>query len=253
MRFAVITLFEAQVQSVVAGGVVGRAAERGLMSLECINPRDYSDNSHRRVDDRPFGGGPGMVMSYQPLRRSIDVAKERLGVQARVIGLTPQGKPFQQNDAERLARLPALVLVAGRYEGMDERVAETRFDEELSIGDYVLSGGEIAATVIVDAVTRLLPGVLGDADSASQDSFSDGLLDCPHYTRPEEIDGMAVPPVLLGGDHAKIARWRRKQALGRTWLRRPDLIERQELTADDAQLLQEFLAESSGSVCIEND
>ncbi len=249
MQFYVVTLFETQVRSVTASGVVGRAAGRGQIGLSCLSPRDFTRPPGGRVDDRPFGGGPGMVMSYQPLVDAIDAAVASSAVRPRVIGLTPQGKRFTQADAGRLAAEEALVLVAGRYEGIDERVAEARFDEELSIGDYVLSGGEIAATVVIDAVTRLLPGVLGDEDSASLDSFSDGWLDHPHYTRPDVVDGNKAPEVLLSGDHAGIAKWRRKQALGRTWLRRRDLVDEADMSAEDQTLLQEFLAEvkSSGS------
>lgn len=242
MKIRVVTLFVDQVRAVVGSGVVGRAAADGVIDLRCINPRDFVDNSQRRVDDRPYGGGPGMVMQYEPMVAAIRHA--RAGTDAPVIGLSPQGRPFTQLDAQRLAELPGFVLVAGRYEGIDERVAAAEFDEEISLGDFVLSGGEIPAMAIVDAVTRLLPGVLGAADSAEQDSFSDGLLDCQHYTRPDEVEGRAVPRVLLSGDHAAIDRWRRKQSLGRTWQRRPDLLESAKLSGEDLRLLEEYMTES---------
>ena len=244
MQIHVVTLFVDQVRSVIGSGVVGRAAADGLMDLQCVNPRDFATDARRRVDDRPYGGGPGMVMQYAPLVAAIRHARAAAGTQTRVIGLGPQGRLFTQKDAQRLSRLPCLVLVAGRYEGIDERVVAAEFDEEISLGDFVLSGGEIPAMAIVDAVTRLIPGVLGAADSAAQDSFSEGLLDCPHYTRPEIVEGRSVPEVLLTGDHAAISRWRRKQALGRTWQRRPELLDGMRLSGDDAGLLAEFKAES---------
>ena len=203
--------------------------------------RDYTSDRHRTVDDRAFGGGPGMVLKVQPLSAAICAARTAAGPQARVIFLSPQGKRFEQQDAVRLADSAGTVLVAGRYEGVDERVIETEVDEELSIGDYVLSGGELPALVVIDAVARLLPGALNDAESAAEDSFMHGLLDYPHYTRPEEIDGRQVPQVLVNGDHAAIRRWRRQQALGRTWLRRPELLEKLELNADERSWLDEFI------------
>ena len=242
MQIAVVTAFDALITPTVTHGVVGRAADRGLLNVACINPRDYALRADGRIDDRPFGGGPGMVMAYEPLEHAVRAAQDWLDAPAPVIGLTPQGRPFDQQRAAALATLDGLILVPGRYEGIDERVAEHVFDEELSIGDYVLSGGELAAAVVIDAVTRLLPGVLGDSESASHDSFSGGLLDWPHYTRPEEVAGHAVPAVLLSGDHARIARWRRQQALGRTWQRRPDLLAAQELGEDDRRLLDEYIA-----------
>ncbi|MGH8402880.1 MAG: tRNA (guanosine(37)-N1)-methyltransferase TrmD [Gammaproteobacteria bacterium] len=214
-----------------------------MLKVKGWNPRDYTTDKHRTVDDRPFGGGPGMVMKVEPLRAAIHAAQKAAGRKAPVMYLTPQGKRFEQRDARRLAAMDALVLVAGRYEGVDERVIETEVDEELSIGDYVLSGGELPALVVIDALARLLPGALGDEDSAVQDSFMNGLLDYPHYTRPEEIDGSCVPDVLMNGDHAAIRRWRVKQALGRTWLRRPELLEKLELNADERELLNEFIRE----------
>ncbi len=240
MQFQIVSLFGDNVAAGLRGGVVGRAIESGRIGLHVVNPRDFSDDANRRVDDRPYGGGPGMVLQYAPLVAAIRAARAALPAGSPVVGLTPQGRPFVQADAERLARLPGLIVVAGRYEGIDERVAEAEFDEELSLGDFVLSGGEIAAMAVVDAVTRLLPGVLGAAESAGEDSFGEGLLEHPHYTRPERIEGREVPPVLIGGDHAAIARWRRKQSLGRTQLRRPDLLAGRRLSAADEALLREF-------------
>ena len=242
MDIQVVTLFPEMVMTLAGYGVTGRAIDNDVVQLGCINPREHSDDVHRTVDDRPFGGGPGMVMSYGPSVRAIRAATARQPGARRVL-LSPQGRRFDQAAAARLAQLPALVLVAGRYEGLDERIIEAEIDEELSLGDFVLSGGELAAMAVIDAVARLLPGVLGHADSAAQDSFSDGLLEHPHYTRPPEIEGRAVPPVLISGDHAAIARWRRKQALGRTWLRRPDLLAAARLSDDDERLLSEFQAE----------
>lgn len=242
MRIDVVTLFPEMVQALGQYGITGRAVERGLLDLVTWNPRDYTCDRHRTVDDRPYGGGPGMVMKYAPLRDAIRAARVA-GTGARVIYLTPQGRKLDQKGVRVLAAYPSLILVAGRYEGIDERVVDSLVDEEWSIGDYVLSGGELAAMVVVDAVARLLPGALGDEDSAQQDSFEEGLLDYPHYTRPEEIDGMRVPAVLLGGDHQAVHRWRHKQALGRTWLRRPDLLDRVELDGEQRRLLDEFIRE----------
>ncbi len=242
MDVSVVTLFPDLVLPTAEHGVVGRAAERGLLTLNCVNPRDHAERADRRVDDRPFGGGPGMVMAFRPLKNAIDAARHAVGDNAPVVGLTPQGEVFDQAKARALAALPGLILVPGRYEGIDERLAAAEFDEELSIGDYVLSGGELAAAVVIDAVTRLLPGVLGAEDSATTDSFSDGLLDWPHYTRPETIEGHAVPPVLVGGNHREIARWRRRAALGRTWERRPDLLAGRALDPLDRELLDEYIA-----------
>lgn len=244
MQFAVVSLFPEFVAEVMRHGVVGRASERGLVTLICENPRDFADDPHRTVDDRPYGGGPGMVMKFEPAGRAIAAARERLRGGAPVVYLTPSGRRFDQATARRYAALDGLVLVAGRYEGIDERLVTAAVDEELSLGDFVLSGGEIAAMAVIDAVTRLLPGVLGDAESAAQDSFMDGLLDCPHYTRPERVAGQEVPPVLLSGDHAAISRWRCKQALGRSFLRRPDLLNKVELDREQQSLLDEFLKES---------
>jgi tRNA (guanine37-N1)-methyltransferase len=243
MQIAVVSIFPEMVGQIAEYGVVGRAKERGLLALTCDNPRDHADDPHRTVDDRPYGGGPGMVLKYEPAARAIHAARDRLPKGSPVVCLSPQGRVFDQAAAGRYAELPGLILLAGRYEGIDERLIENEVDEELSLGDFVLSGGEIAAMAVIDAVARLLPGVLGDDESAQQDSFMEGLLDHPHYTRPEVIDGKRVPAVLLSGDHARIARWRYKQALGRSYLRRPDLVQKMNLDREQRQLLDEFLKE----------
>lgn len=243
MRIEVVTLFPEMFRAVQEFGITGRALERGLMTLGMHNPRDFTRDRHRTADDRPYGGGPGMVMLAQPLRDAIGAARADAGSGARVVYLSPQGRRVTQALLHGAAHGPPLVLVCGRYEGVDERVIAAEVDEEWSIGDYVLSGGEIAAMAVVDGITRLLPGALGHEDSAQLDSFSDGLLDYPHFTRPEEFDGQRVPQVLLSGDHQAIARWRRKQALGRTWLRRPDLLEQLELDPEAEALLAEFMRE----------
>ncbi len=246
MQISVVSLFPDQVSTIAEFGVVGRAIQRELVSLAVENPRDYTTDAHRTVDDRPYGGGPGMVMKYEPVAAAIDAATAGLpgdGRNGPVIYLSPQGEVFDQATARRYAAMPGLVLLAGRYEGIDERLIETHVDEEVSLGDFVLSGGEIAAMAMIDAIVRLLPGVLGDDESAEQDSFMNGLLDHPHYTRPEAIAGKTVPDVLTSGDHQAIARWREKQALGRTFLRRPDLIEKLALTDGQQALLDEFMKE----------
>ncbi len=243
MRFDVVTLFPEMVAAAAGYGVIGRAIERNIVSLSVWNPRDYTQDRHRTVDDRPYGGGPGMVMKYQPLHDAVNAAKQGCVESAKVVYLSPQGKPVTQALLSEASKIPHIILVAGRYEGIDERFVELDCDEEWSIGDYVISGGELAALVVIDAVTRLLPGVLGDEDSAQQDSHSDGLLDCPHFTRPEQIEGRSVPEVLLGGNHADIERWRMKQALGRTWQRRPDLLKKKNLSAEQENLLREFIVE----------
>lgn len=225
MRIEVVTLFPGMIAALNEWGVIGRAIRGGVLELASRNPRDYAHDAHRTVDDRPYGGGPGMVMMVQPLRDAIHAARAAAGGPCRVVYLSPQGRRFDQRRAGELAAAgEALVLVAGRYEGIDERVIDSEIDEELSIGDYVLSGGELAAAVIIDAVTRLLPGALGDEESAQRDSFTTGLLDHPHYTRPREIDGRAVPEVLLGGNHREIGEWRARAALERTRRKRPDLV-----------------------------
>ena len=243
MQVQVVTIFPEMVRTIAEYGVVGRAVERDLLRIGCQNPRDFATDTHRTVDDRPYGGGPGMVMKYEPAVAAISAAKELQPADAPVVCLTPQGRAFDQAVAGRFAAMPGIILLAGRYEGIDERVIETHVDVELSLGDFVLSGGEIAAMAVIDAVARLLPGVLGDDMSAAEDSFMQGLLDHPHYTRPEAIDGQAVPEVLLSGDHEKIARWRYQQALGRSFERRPDLVEKLELTEEQRKLLDEYLAE----------
>lgn len=242
MRIEVISLFPELVEQVTRHGMPRIAVETGQLVLSTRNPRDYSTNRWRRVDDRPYGGGPGMVMEPEPLAASVAAAKASLG-DVPVVALSPQGERFDQRWAERLSAAPGMVLLCGRYEGLDERFVADQVDFELSLGDFVLSGGELAAMVVVDAVARLLPGVLGHAGSAENDSFSAGLLDHPHYTRPEDWRGCGVPEVLMSGDHARIARWRLKQALGQTWLKRPDLLDQVELDAQKKGLLAEFIRE----------
>jgi tRNA (guanine37-N1)-methyltransferase len=242
VRIDVVTLFPDLFEIATRFGVTGKAVQRGVVELGLWNPREFTTDRHRTVDDRPYGGGPGMVMMVQPLRDAIRAARA-VAPRSKVIYLSPQGRRLDQAGVRELTARSGLILVAGRYEGIDQRVIDNDIDEEWSIGDYVLSGGELAAMVVIDAVTRLLPGVLGHDQSAEQDSFAAGLLDHPHYTRPEVIDDMRVPEVLLGGDHAVIARWRLKQALGRTWLQRPDLLERMDLSEQQRQLLDEFKSE----------
>jgi tRNA (guanine37-N1)-methyltransferase len=246
MRFEVVTLFPELIQLGLKFGVLGRAVERGIVSVGCEDPRLHTRDVHRTVDDRPYGGGPGMVLTPKPMSAAIDAAAARVPAGTPRVYLSAQGVPFRQALAEEWSKLPALVLVAGRYEGLDERVIESRIDREVSVGDYVLSGGEFPALAVIDAVARLLPGVLGDERSNVEESFGAGLLDWPHYTRPVEFEGRTVPEVLQGGHHADIQRWRLKQAVARTWLRRPDLIARGGLAVDAAELLDEFLAEREG-------
>jgi tRNA (guanine37-N1)-methyltransferase len=251
MRFDVVTLMPAMFEALTGEGVVGRAIERGVAELRLWNPRDYTEDVHRTVDDRPYGGGPGMVMKYQPLQLAIEAA-QLASPRAKVIYLSPQGGRFDQSVARRMAQSGRpLMLIAGRYEGIDERIIERYVDEEWSIGDYVLSGGELPAMVLLDTVIRLLPGVLGDADSAEQDSFMDGLLDCPHYTRPETVDGMTVPAVLQSGNHEAIRRWRLQQALSRTWRRRNDLLQDRPLTPEEEKFLAEIIAASGDAEQVE--
>ena len=242
MRVDVVTLFPDELRRSVEYGVTGRAIEAGLVELYCWNPRDYAGDKRGTVDDRPFGGGPGMVMMVEPLTRCLDAVEADAGP-APVIHLSPQGRRLDQALVARLAHRDRIVLLCGRYEGIDERLIETRVDEEISIGDYVLSGGELAAGVIIDAVTRLQPGALGKQASAAQDSFTTGLLDCPHYTRPEKLGELGVPAVLMSGDHGNVDRWRLKQSLGRTWLRRPELLAERTLSAPERALLEEFIAD----------
>lgn len=243
MRIDVISLFPPMFEAVSAHGITGRAVKSGLLRLRMWNPRDYTEDRHRTVDDRPYGGGPGMLMLIEPLARAIQAARLEQDNQAKVIYLSPQGRRLDHAGVLELSKREGMILLAGRYEGIDERLLETEVDEEWSIGDYVLSGGELAAMVLIDAVTRQLPGVLGDEDSAQQDSFVEGLLDCEHYTRPEVYAGRKVPEVLLSGDHEKIRRWRLKRSLGRTWLLRPDLLEKLLLNGEQKQLLEEFRQE----------
>ncbi len=246
MELHAVTLMPEFVRSVTEWGVTGRALQRGLMALRTWNPRDYTHDVHRTVDDRAYGGGPGMVMKAGPLCAAVSDARAAAPPRTPVIYLSPQGRRVDQALLRAHGRAPGLILVAGRYEGVDERFVELEVDEEWSLGDYVLSGGELAAMVVVDALARLQPGALGDGDSAAQDSFSEDLLDCPHYTRPEQFAGRRVPAVLLSGDHAAIARWRRREALGRTWARRPDLLARVRLGDDDSALLDEYRRERGG-------
>ncbi len=243
MQFALVSLFPEMFTAVSEHGITGRAVTQGLVTLSHFNPRDYTVDRHRTVDDRPYGGGPGMLMKIDPLQQAIAAAREATGPGAKVIYLSPQGAPFNHHRALALAGEEALILVAGRYEGVDERLIEAEVDAELSIGDYVLSGGELAAMVVIDAVTRQLPGALGHDASAGEDSYADGLLDCPHYTRPEEYQGRRVPEVLLSGNHEEIRRWRLKQSLGRTYERRPDLLEGRAMTPEEETLLAEYLRE----------
>lgn len=247
MWFGVVTLFPEMFEAVTGFGVTGRAVRNGLIGVQCWNPRDFTLDKHRTVDDRPYGGGPGMLMKVQPLRDAIHAAKAVAGEGVKVIYLSPQGRRLDHNGVQELATCEKLILVAGRYEGIDERLIETEIDEEWSLGDFVLSGGELPAMTLIDAVSRLVPGVLGHQDSAVEDSFCDGLLDCPHYTRPEQFGGMQVPEVLLGGNHEEIRRWRLKQQLGRTWKRRPELLDSLELTVEQQSLLKEYIRETEGS------
>lgn len=243
LKIGIVSLFPEMFAAVTDYGVTGRAVAAGLVSLQCWNPRDYADNKHLNVDDKPYGGGPGMVMQVAPLQAAIRAARIELGADARVIYLSPQGRRLDEAGVNELAGYDKLIFVAGRYEGIDERLLSSDIDEEWSIGDYVLSGGELPAMVFIDVLARRQPGVVGDAESVTADSFVDGLLDYPHYTRPEEFAGQRVPEVLMSGNHEQIRRWRLKQALGRTWQRRPDLLEKRDLSASERALLDEFLQE----------
>jgi len=251
VRIDVVSLFPHMFDALTQDGITGRAIERGLLQLAVTNPRDFTTDRHQTVDDRSYGGGPGMVMKLPPLRDAINAAREAQAGETKVIYMSPQGRRLDQAKVAELLQMPNLILVAGRYEGVDERLIESQVDEEISIGDYVLSGGELASMVVIDAVTRLLPGALGHEDSAQQDSFTAGLLDYPHYTRPEVVDGMVVPEVLCSGNHQAISRWREQQALGRTWLRRPDLLVGVELNEEQQQLLDEFVREYKDRECKE--
>ena len=247
MRFDIISLFPELFAPFLTCGVTRRAFERRQVDVRLWNLRDFAQGNYRRVDDRPFGGGPGMVMKIQPLEDALAAVKADLGGAAKVIYLSPQGRQLTQQGVRELASEQALILIVGRYEGIDERFIEAHVDEEWSIGDYVLSGGELPAMVLIDAVTRLLPGALGHADSAEEDSFSDGLLDCPHYTRPEVYEGKRVPDVLLSGNHEHIRRWRLQQALGRTWERRADLLDSRSLSGEEKKLLEEYIRQRDDS------
>lgn len=243
MRIAVVSLFPQMIREALDHGVIGRARERGVFEVDCFDPRDYTADAHRTVDDRPYGGGPGMVLMALPVRSAIRAAAAVLPPGSRRVYLGADGRKFEQSMAREACRWPGLVLVAGRYEGLDERLIEHEIDEEWSIGDYVLSGGELPALVVIDAIVRLMPGTLGSSESALQESFSDGLVDWPHYTRPQALDGQAVPAVLASGDHAAIHRWRLQQALGRTWLRRPELLKLRGMSDEERELLEEFKIE----------
>ena len=240
MHFAVVSLFPEMFAAVSEHGISGRAIAQGQVTLDVCNPRDYATDRHRTVDDRPYGGGPGMLMKIEPLAQAIAEARAKVGAGSKVIYLSPQGQRFDHTGAVDLAQLDSLILVAGRYEGVDERLIQAEVDEELSIGDYVLSGGELAAMVVIDAVTRQIPGVLGHELSAQQDSFAEGLLDCPHYTRPEQYGESRVPEVLLSGNHESIRRWRLQQALGRTQERRPELLRERGLSPEEEELLAAY-------------
>lgn len=243
MRIEVVTLFPEMFQAITEHGISSRALKNDLLQLGFQNPREYATDRHRTVDDRPYGGGPGMVMMVSPLREAIRAAREKAGSASRVIYLSPQGRKLDQSGLAELSERPGLIMVCGRYEGVDERLIRNEVDEEWSIGDYVLSGGELAAMVLIDGLIRLLPGALGHEASAERDSFSEGLLDYPHYTRPQTIAGDTIPAVLMSGDHAAIERWRQKQALGRTWLRRPELLDNLQLDQQQQNLLAEFIRE----------
>jgi tRNA (guanine37-N1)-methyltransferase len=243
MQLGIVSLFPQMFDAITKYGVTGRAVTQGKLTIDYWTPRDFATDKHQTVDDRPYGGGPGMVMKVEPLQQAICAAKQQLGEQTKVAYMSPQGRKLDQQGLQELATRDAMIFVAGRYEGIDERLISEAIDEEWSIGDYVLSGGELAAMTIIDGMARLLPGVLGDEESAQQDSFMDGLLDHPHYTRPERLADQSVPEVLLSGDHEAIRKWRLKQALGRTWLRRSDLLEAKSLSSEQSALLEQFIAE----------
>ena len=247
MQVEVISIFPEMFSALTEYGITSRAVKQGILQLNCWNPRSFTEDRHQTVDDRPFGGGPGMVMKIEPLERALAAAKQAVNGRAKVIYLSPQGRQLKQAAVTELAKESAMILIAGRYEGIDERFIEAHVDEEWSIGDYVLSGGELPAMVLVDAVTRLLPGALNHADSAEEDSFTDGLLDCPHYTRPVEYAGKRVPEVLLSGNHEHIRRWRLQQALGRTWERRADLLDSRSLSGEEQKLLAEYIRQRDDS------
>ena len=245
MWIGIISLFPGMFKAITEYGVTGRAVKQNLLAVQCWNPRDFTFDKHKTVDDRPYGGGPGMLMMVQPLRDAIRCAKSAAGDDVKVIYLSPQGRKLDQIGVQELAKNQKMIFVCGRYEGIDERLIETEIDEEWSIGDYVLTGGELPAMTLIDAVARFIPGVLGKQASAQEDSFAEGLLDCPHYTRPEQLDGLTVPPVLMSGNHEEIRKWRLKQSLQRTWLRRPELLEGLALTDEQSKLLSQIKRENS--------
>ncbi len=245
MWIGIISLFPEMFKAITEYGVTGRAVKQNLLKVQCWNPRDFTFDKHKTVDDRPYGGGPGMLMMVQPLRDAIRCAKSVAGDDVKVIYLSPQGRKLDQIGVQELAKNQKMIFVCGRYEGIDERLIETEIDEEWSIGDYVLTGGELPAMTLIDAVARFIPGVLGKQASAQEDSFAEGLLDCPHYTRPEQLDGLTVPPVLMSGNHEEIRKWRLKQSLQRTWLRRPELLEGLALTDEQSKLLSQIKRENS--------
>jgi tRNA (guanine37-N1)-methyltransferase len=249
LRIAVVTLFPEMIEAAVRYGITGRALDTGIWRLTCVNPREFAPDNYRTIDDRPYGGGPGLVMVADPLERALDAAVERMNrdgsAGSRVVYLSPQGQPLTHQRVLELKTGGDLVLLAGRYEGIDERLLSRRVDLELSVGDYVVSGGEFPALVLIDALVRQLDGAMNDPESVREESFVDGLLDCPHYTRPEVYDGDPVPPVLLSGNHAEIRRWRLKQSLGRTWTKRPDLLSGRRLSDEEARLLEEFKREAA--------
>lgn len=248
MQIQVVTLFPEMVSSMIGVGVCGRALARGLASVGVVNPRDFARDSRKTVDDRPYGGGPGMVLRYEPLQAAVRYARAKVPPAARTVFLSPQGRRFDEEKAQQMVTWSGLVLVAGRYEGLDQRLIDAEADEEISIGDFVLSGGEIAALAVIDALVRLLPGTLGDGASAQQDSFMGNLLDYPHFTRPECVEGRLVPEILRQGDHTAVRRWRLREALGRTFLRRPDILARRQLSGEERALLREYLESGTTSV-----
>ena len=240
MWIGIVSLFPEMFQALTHYGITRRAIEKGTLEVETWNPRDFALDRHKTVDDKPYGGGPGMLMKVEPLNDAIQAARQKSATTCPVVYLSPQGRRMTQADFNRLAELPELILVAGRYEGVDERLIESVIDEEISIGDFVVSGGELPAMVLIDGITRLLPDAVGDRESVEQESFIDGLLDYPQYTKPEVVAGQAVPEVLLSGDHERIARWRKQQALGRTLERRPDMLAQRELSDEEQNLLDEY-------------
>lgn len=248
MWVGIISLFPEMFKAITEFGVTGRAVKQNFLKVQCWNPRDFTHDKHKTVDDRPYGGGPGMLMMVQPLRDAIRAAKAEAGEGTKVVYLSPQGRRLNQSGVMTLSQNEKLILVCGRYEGIDERLIQTEIDEEWSVGDYVLTGGELPAMTLIDAVARFIPGVLGKQASAEDDSFGEGLLECPHYTRPELLDGLTVPPVLMSGNHEEIRKWRLKKSLERTWNRRPELLEDLALTDEQSKLLKQVKAECNGKI-----